>query len=83
MPTKTVVPLCVPNDKWYERVKHNGVNLCIVVQIPSEALPLQSQEARFFQDKSDLYVELIQEICWPSNILDAPKWGVNNHSSVW
>ena len=83
MPTKTVEPLCVPNNKWYKLVKHNWIYLCIVlVQIPLEALPLQLQEARFFKDKLDLYVELIQEIRWPSNILDAPKWGFNNHSSM-
>ena len=83
VPTKTVVPLRVPNDKRYIRGKHNWIYICIIVWIPSEALLLRSQEARFYKDKLDLYVELIHNIRWPSNILDMPKWGFNNHSSMW
>ena len=59
--TQTVVTLRVTYDEWYIRVEHNGMQTSVVLQIPSEAMLLQSQKTGFFKDKVDLHVGLVEE----------------------
>ena len=62
MTTKTVVTLCVTYDEWYIWVEYNGIDLFIVVKIPSKAMLLQPQETRFLEDELNLHVGLVQDI---------------------
>jgi hypothetical protein len=56
----TVVTLCITNNERYIRVEHYFENCVVVLQIPFEGAVLQSQKARFFQYKLNLYVSFIE-----------------------
>jgi hypothetical protein len=57
-----VVTLCVTYDERCIWVEYNGIDLFIVVKIPSKAMLLQPQETRFLEDELNLHVGLVQGI---------------------